>query len=172
MDKNINSQMEIISEKTYGKINRIKKNIDKEINKQLEILGQETVNKIKEYIKIWYNSYDPINYNRTESLLNSIVYTVKNRQVRVKFDLRKLNTKKINDGEGWQPHRGFDGVTFTYGLIEWLENGGTGGITTNPRRYDGGIHMLSETEKWLDKYLDKKAKEIIKVVLRTEYKRK
>ena len=80
--------------------------------------------------------------------------------------MRKFHTAEVNEGKGWQPHRGFDGVNFTWGLIDWIENGGNGGVLSNPRRDDGGIHMIENTQQWLDEYMDEQTKEIVNAVIR------
>lgn len=156
---------------TKGKINRLKRDIEVKIDEELDKFGRDITNKLKEYVSKWYNSYDPLDYQRTNDLINSITYTIKNKRVEVKFDMRKFHTGKVNNGKGWQPHRGFDGIKFTWGLIDWIENGGNGGIKTNPRKYDGGIHMIEDTEKWLQDYIDKEVQKIIKIVIRDNYKK-
>ena len=151
---------------TTGRINRMNKEVNREIDKRLHELGQAMVEKLKDYTQQWYSSYSPQDYERTGDLINSITYSVKGRTVRVIFDMRKFHTAKVNDGEGWQPHRGFDGIEFTYGLIDWIENGGNGGVLSNPRRDDGGIHMIENTQQWLDEYMDEQTKEIVNAVIR------
>ena len=157
---------------TTGRINQINKDMEKEIKEKLDELGQKTVEKLQSYIREdWYGTYKkPKDYDRNEDLIDSIRYTVKGHKVRVIFDMRKFHTGKVNDGKGWQPHRGFKGIEFTYGLINWIENGGNGGVLSNPRRDDGGIHMIKNTEDWLDEYLDKETRNIIYAVIRKTVK--
>lgn len=163
----IDKKFEELYKYANSKIGKMKKKLDNEIEKELHNLGKETVKKIKEYINYWYSSYQPEDYDRTYDLFNSVSYSVKNKTVKIFFDMRKFHTANVNGGVGWQPHKGFDGEKFTWGLIDWIENGDyNGGSEYNPRRYDGGIHMIENTKKWINEYLEKRSKEIVRVVFR------
>lgn len=165
--------------KQYGEIgkhfnNKLKtldKMLDQEMRRILEDIGEKTVNKIREFLdQYWYNTYSPIDYDRTGSLRNAVRYTIEKNKIKIYFDRRYFSTKKVNDGLGWQPHRGFDGETFINGLIDFLDDGtGNGGVRTNPRRNDGNLDIIGYAEKYINQYMnniaDKKINAMIKKYL-------
>lgn len=163
---------------TKAKTNYIRKQADVSINKALHKLGKETRDKIREYITNgWYSTYTPRSYHRTHDLWESVTYVVSGHTVRVYFDMRKLRGKMVNGGKGWQPHRNFSipnghggytaGVDFTTGLVSWIEDGGKGGGSPkNPRAGHNGVHMIKQTQEWLNGYLDKETKKIIGEILK------
>ena len=168
---NINEVVKSLERLTNNKIKGIDDSIRTQIKEELNSLGQEIVDKLRTYTQEWYDTYSPIDYQRSYDVLDSISYNVSGYDLRVIFDMRKIRGATLNDKKGWQQHRGFDGVDFTWGLINFIENGGNGGIASNPRRNDGGIHMIEKTQKWIDEYLKKRTKEIIRVALRANYKK-
>lgn len=154
-----------------NKIKTLEKMLNQELTKELIIIGENTVNKIKEFLEqYWYNTYSPIDYDRTGSLKNSVRYTIDNNKIKIYFDRRYFSTKIVNNGIGWQPHRGFDGETFIDGLIDFLDDGtGNGGVFTNPRKNDGNLDIIGYAEKIINQYVqslvDKKIKIIVKKYL-------
>lgn len=163
----------------HTKTKKLNKKTEEKINKALHKLGAETRDKIKDYINNeWYGTYDPKDYVSQLGLRDSVVYVVdeSRHKVRVYFDMRILRGKTLNGGEGWQAHRDFStrndageyvaGADFTTGLINWIETGKGGGSIKNPRRNDGGIHMIQRTREWLNSYLDKETRKIVGEILK------
>lgn len=148
--------------------------LNKEIRDILIDVGDETVDKIRKYLQEnWYDTYDPTSYIRTMSLMDAVRYRIEKNKVYVYFDRRYFSTRRVNDGNGWQPHRGFDGVEFIDGLIDWIEDGtGGGGTIKNPRKYDGGIGVLDYAEKEINQYINTKVDKKIKVILNRYLKKK
>ena len=134
------------------------------INKILQECIQEITKQAAEYLKDfvnreWYQSNSPAMYQRTYEFLNSIVSSqVKKKsngfEAKVYFDT-SLITPNFLGGDLWNQHMSFDGSPFTNGLVEVIENG-------NPSPYynPDGIHMFSETAKWLENELPKIAKSV------------
>ena len=151
-----------------NKISTLEKMLDQELRKELINIGEKTVYKIQQYLdRNWYNTYSPIDYDRTGSLKNAVRYTLEKNTIKIYFDKRYFVTKKVNNGSGWQPHRGFDGVTFISGLIDFLNDGtGHGGVDTNPRRFDGDIDIIGYAEKIVNQYLDKIVKQKINSIVK------
>lgn len=162
--------------KTYGavgkhfnnKMSTLKKTMDKEIRKEMIKIGETTVKKIVKYIdKNWYKVYDPEDYKRTGSLKDAVRYTIDSKKkLRIYFDRRYFQTKKVNNGQGWQPHRGFDGQVFIDGLIDFINEGGNGGSPNNPRRLEDGIDFIGYAEKVINEYLDKEVERTINVIMK------
>lgn len=164
----------------HAKTRKISKSTEDKINKGLYRIGEKTKEKLQEYINDdWYGQYHTKNYISQLGLRDSVVYTVSENQHKVKvyFDMRILRGRKLNGGKGWQAHRDFStrndageyiaGKDFTTGLIDWIETGrGGGGSIKNPRKNDGGIHMIKKTRKWLDDYIDKEVRKIVGEVLK------
>ena len=151
-----------------NKISTLEKMLDKEVREELINVGEETVNKLKQFLdKYWYDTYSPTDYKRTYSLRNSIRYTIKKNKVLVYFDRRYFSTKTYNDGNGWQPHRGFDDNIFIKGLIDFLDDGtGGGGISTNPRKFDGNLDIIGYSEKIINQYLETLVNKKIKIIMK------
>ena len=151
-----------------NKIKTLEKAINKEIQKVLLEVGDMSVDLIRKYLaKEWYGTYNPKSYERTYDLLESARYTIKGNKVIVYLDRRLFGTPIVNNGKGWQPHRGFDGEDFVTGLIEWIDSGiGDGGSIKNPRRYDGGIEFVdyvqNEINEYISRVVDRKISAVIK----------
>lgn len=155
-----------IAKSINNKLNSLKNKIDEIMLKQLVKVAEDTIKKVRSYIiNEWYNKYTPEDYKRTLGLSDSLRYTIKNKKIHIYFDRRYFPTRKVNNGIGWQPHRDFDGNLFIDGLIDFINDGGNGGIHTNPRRNDGGIDFLSEAENIINDYADRLAKKQIKIVV-------
>ena len=159
MSTNISREL---NEYTKGKLNRIKKSLDKEINKRLNSLGQKTVEQLRMYTQKWYSSYVPKVYVRTYDLLNCISYKVKNQTVYIYFDVNRMRSY---DTDTWNVHRGFGGIDFTRGLIDWIENDNSSGSDLNPRKNHSGIYMIKNTTDWLNEYLEEESNKIINAVV-------
>ena len=151
-----------------NKISKLEKKMEKEILIELIKTAEETVEKLKLFLdKNWYNTYYPVDYKRTYSLKKSIRYTLKKNKIKIYFDKRYFVTREENNGEGWQPHRGFDGQIFITGLIDFLNDGtGNGGVKTNPRRFDGNIDILGYAEEIINDYLDNIVNKKIKIIMK------
>ena len=140
--------------------------------------GNEAVEKINKFISDWYDEYiydenDQNHYERTDQLKNCARYSITGNNVKVYLDMRRLRSSTQNKGKGWQAHRSFDGEDFTYGLIDFLENGssnGNNGAKYNPRRNDFGIHFLEQTQDWINNYISKEVQKKIEII--TNYKEK
>lgn len=129
------------------------------IIKRLKELRKDSIRKMREIIMDeWYNSYTPLSYDRTEQLLESVVCHVdeSNLTIKVGYDARYLKSKTV-DGN-WNIHRGFDGVDFRVGLIDFIENGGDGGLS--PRNKDGGINAIEQTINFLQEEINKETNNI------------
>lgn len=147
-----------------GKLNRMKKGLDKEIKFRLDKLGQRTVEQLKSFTKVWYDTYSPTSYIRTDEFIDSITYKVENNRVYIYFDVSKINS--VSSDAGWNTHRGFDGVDFREGLIDWIENDKVNsGIRSNPRKTHNGVYMIKNTQEWLQSYLDSESEKIINIVV-------
>lgn len=151
-----------------NKLSTLNKMLNQEMKKILIDVGEKTVNKIREFLdQYWYDTYSPINYNRTGSLKNAVRYNIEKDKVKIYFDRRYFSTKKINDGDGWQPHRGFDGETFINGLIDFLNDGtGNGGVITNPRRNDGNLDIIGYAEKYINQYMNNIVNRKIDIIIK------
>jgi len=163
-----------------GKIETLKKNLDDEIMIILMDVGNQAVKKINKYIEDWYNDYSPnsdakLPYERTNELKNCARYSIVGHNVRIYLDMRRIKSSTQNNGKGWQAHRSFNGEDFTYGLIDFLENGsqdGNNGALHNPRRDDFGIHFLEKTQDWVNEYVASQVQIRINALVKQDYKNK
>jgi len=159
-----------------ARLKTIEANMQSEIKIILMETGNEAVKKINSFISDWYDKYtydesDPNHYKRTNQLRNCARYSITGNTVRVYMDMSRLRASAQNEGKGWQAHRSFDGEDFTYGLIDFLENGGEGkGSRRNPRRNDFGIHFLEQTQDWVNDYVAKEIDRKLRVLVRMDYK--
>lgn len=155
-----------IAKSINNKLEILKKKMDEEMLKQLTKIAEDVVKKVRRYIiDNWYNTYKPMSYKRTLGLRDSLRYTIRDKKIQIYFDRRLFSKAKVNDGKGWQPHIGFDGNVFIDGLIDFLNDGGDGGVITNPRRNDGGIDFLGEAEKIINEYANRLAKKKMKMIM-------
>ena len=100
---------------------KLNKLLQKPIHNILETTGVDISNKVKEYIqRYWYDTYEPKDYERTKSLLEAVSFKIEGNSVIVYIDEKKF---VHSTQEGWSQHRGFDGVNFSEGLIQFVENG-------------------------------------------------
>ena len=153
--------------------NRMIKLLEKDLQNILETIAQDTVKKIKVFIRqYWYNRYTPKNYERTESLYNSVRYSIIGKSIYIYFDLDSAKRKEGNRDE-WGSYTNFqDDPSFTgdfwESMIEYIDTGrfiGGYGSLNNPRLGDG-INFIDKTERWLNKYLKNKVDKEIKVFLK------
>ena len=140
-----------------GKLSSLNKRLSKSITKELLKIGDDIVGKTQKYIDAeWYDTYDPKSYIRTYDFRNAIRYTVSDNKLRIYFDRRRFSTSIVNNGVGWQPHRGFDGEVFVTGLIDFIADGSvSGGTHKNPRYNDGNIGLIEYVENEVNNYVDK-----------------
>lgn len=159
-------------------LNSISRHLRDDIDEQIRLIlldtGNKAVEKINKFINDWYGDYTPKNYQRTDCLRNCARFSITGKHsIKVYMDMRRLKSSTENNGKGWQAHRGFNGEDFTYGLIDFLENGGKGvGSTHNPRRYDFGIQFLAQTQKFIDDYIAEQVDTRIKAFIKTNYVQK
>ena len=160
----MNSLANNIYNYSKGKLNRMKRGLDREIKSRLNKLGQRTVEQLKSFTKVWYDTYSPTSYVRTNDFINSVTYKVENNRVYIYFDVSKI--KSVSSDGGWNTHRGFDGIDFREGLIDWIENDKTNsGIQSNPRKTHNGVYMIKNTQEWLQDYLDSESERIVDAVV-------
>jgi hypothetical protein len=102
----------------------------------------------------WYMTNDAHYYQATGQLLSSIMSSdIKGLEVEIYMDAGKLTPHYI--ANSFSQHMGFDGGSFTDGLIEVIENGNPSPIYSH-----GGIGMFEKTSKWLEKNLPKIARKV------------
>ena len=137
------------------------------INAIIQTCLQEIAKETEEYLKIyvetlWYGDHFPDRYQRTFQFLNSITKSEiemkgNKMNVAIYFDTSKITPNFLGNGE-WNQHMGFNGQPFVDGLIETIENGNPSPYSPSYAR--GGIGMLKETSKWLEKELPRIAKRV------------
>lgn len=157
---------------------KINKTFEEATVEVLNEVGKETVKFMQDYIdKNWYQTFTPKVYERTNAFRDSITYTlIRNpnsdtQRIMVYWSMEQL--KAIHREKTWSAHQSFGtngsiGEDFTYGLIEWIDNGGfEGGVQTNPRRLDGGIKITEATDRFLNDYLNKEVQKRIRLSIRS-----
>jgi hypothetical protein len=150
-----------------NRLKTLQQNMENEIWRELEDIGNNTVEKIQKYLdENWYNQYDPKDYERTYKLKNAVKYTIEKNGKRIKiyFDRRTLRGKRVNNGEGWQVHRGFDGEDFIDGLIDFINGDVTGGVVNNPRRNDS-VDVIDYAERVVNEYVQQLADRKIQAIV-------
>lgn len=154
--------------------------LNRQIRDKLIIIGEKTVQDIQKYLqKEWYDKYKPKEYDRTYSLKRAVRYTIiDNKSIKIYFDRRRFGLATVNGGVGWQPHRGFDGVKFVDGLIDFIADGiPIDGSKKNPRYNDkinyGKYECLTDyMQERVNKYInDFILKNVITEVYKTLPKR-
>ena len=148
----------------------IKQQLEKIIKKkdmQLSVIAnkilEETKNKLKEATdELWYDTYpNPIDYNRTYELLNSIdgkltKNGIADYTIQVYFNPKKMTSRS---GKGWNIHQGFSGEDFRKGLIASIING-VGGSLNNPRLGDS-TDVINIVQKYAEEYANKLLKQYL-----------
>ena len=150
----------------------MEKLLTKDISDIVEQVARDTVKKIKVFIRqYWYNKYTPQNYERTDSLYNSVKYEVDGTDIYIYFDLDSAKRKE-GDSESWGSYTDFkDNPSFEgdfwMNMIEYIDTGyfpvGIGSLT-NPR-LGHGINFIEKTENWLNKYLRNKVNREIEIFI-------
>lgn len=129
-------------------------------------IAEETVEKMRDYLQThWYDTYNPLEYDRTGDLKDAIRYTIDGRTINIYFDRRRI--RAIKRKGTWSAHMGFDGVSFIEGLINWIDEGGNGGLSP---RTDDGIDLLGYAEQKINKAINKKATKRINVIIKQTLK--
>ena len=106
----------------------------------------------------WYSSYSPLDYERTEQFLESVVCRIdeSNLTITVGYDARYIKSE-TRFGE-WNVHRGFDYKDFRLGLVDFIENGGDGGLS--PRKGHDGINAIQQTMDFIQDEINKETDNI------------
>lgn len=139
------------------KIQKIHDGLMADKERMLQNIAKETKNKMQEYIETyWYDVYSPIDYERTYDVLRSIDVKFENDVVVIFYNADKIfSTPNLGS---WGEHSGFDFGDFSEGIIEYVENGVSGGSIQNPRLGDTGAKAIPRTRGWLNNYLVKAIK--------------
>lgn len=128
-------------------------------------IAEETVGKMKDYImREWYDTYEPSSYQRTYQLVDAVRYTIRGNTINIYFDRRLIRASKADEDEYWNHHMGFDGIDFTIGLIEYVNDGGNGGLS--PRGNQPGIDVIGYAEQEINRLINQKAVKRINAIIK------
>jgi len=161
--------------KKFDNWNDLFKHLEQTVELNLPTVAQKIANILKMYVREnWYDKYEPLYYERTMDVLNSItVDKIKKNgnilEVEIYFDKNKIEQKESTFPlpEGYirfHHHMSIDGST-TYGnmsIAEWVVYWMNYGQHSPLYSYDG-VHFIEKTIEWTerDKYHIKKLKELL-----------
>lgn len=146
----------VLATYNFSNTNQLKKYMDKMSREGLEYCAWRAENMLRKLLEDrLYDLYDPIMYDRTFELLNSISHSdiIKLNNgtycVEIYYDVSKIRSYPRTTGGltyNWGQHTSFNNEDVSRWIPKWIELG-----TDNKYYSHEGTHSMEDTKKWISK---------------------